>query len=126
MKFPVIPPWLLPWKARKVIANLDDALVLAELSRGEAAKALDVERSERQRLSARVSELLVSVDDERAKSKNATDNAQVILSQKMEFEQKNKRAIGALLAWIYSTHKIDQRADQHGLTDILKDFPPIR
>lgn len=37
---------------------------------------------------------------------------------------KQEKGIAVLLAWIYATHKIDQvKADQTGLTDILKEFP---
>lgn len=105
ISIPQIPDWCIPWRARKRIASLKAALD-CEYKRAEAEAAAALAASQK-------------ISEERAKQ----ESIEAALQETKVVESKNKKAIGALLAWIYATHKIDQRADQHGLTDILKDFP---
>lgn len=104
MKLPKIPVWLLPWTARKRISELERQVNVLTAANASLRDAPSKQQELEQKLAAATQE-------------------KAAMSQQ---EQKNKHAISALLAWIYATHRIDQRANQTGLADILKDFPPVR
>jgi hypothetical protein len=100
-----IPVWCNPWKARKRMAEMQAIIEAQKESKLAVFDAFAAEKAAHaQAVQQKIS---VEMAHEETKAKVA----------------KLEHAIGSLTRWLWVTHRIDERATEHGVTDILKDFP---